>query len=70
MHTPKLYQLQAVDVLTEFLRRSRALGGPAAAFNQLTSERCGGCGDFAGSPYLWNLGSAGPGEPTLSGRGY
>ena len=41
MLTPKLYQLQAVDTLTEFLRRSRALGGPAAAFNQLTNERTG-----------------------------
>jgi type III restriction enzyme len=47
MHTPKLYQLQAVEALTEFLRRSRALGGPAAAFSQLTSERTG-----VGLPYF------------------
>ncbi|MBI4625145.1 MAG: DEAD/DEAH box helicase family protein [Verrucomicrobia bacterium] len=47
MLTPKLYQLQAVEVLTEFLRRSRALGGPAAAFSQLTSERTG-----VGLPYF------------------
>jgi type III restriction enzyme len=47
MLTPKLYQLQAVEVLTEFLRRSRALAGPAAAFSQLTSERTG-----VGLPYF------------------
>lgn len=47
MLTPKLYQLQAVEALTEFLRRSRALGGPAAAFSQLTSERTG-----VGLPYF------------------
>ncbi len=47
MLTPKLYQLQAVEALTEFLRRSRALGGPAAAFSQMTSERTG-----VGLPYF------------------
>ena len=47
MLTPKLYQLQAVETLTEFLRRSRTLGGPAAAFTQLTSERTG-----VGLPYF------------------
>ena len=41
MLTPKLYQIQAVEALTEFLRCSRTLGGPAAAFTQLTSERTG-----------------------------
>ncbi len=47
MLTPKLYQLQAVEALTEFLRRSRAQGGPAVAFTQLTSERTG-----VGLPYF------------------
>ncbi|MBP6507903.1 MAG: DEAD/DEAH box helicase family protein [Opitutaceae bacterium] len=47
MLTPKLYQLQTVEALAEFLRRSRALGGPAAAFSQLTSERTG-----VGLPYF------------------
>ena len=46
MFTPKLYQLQALDALTEFLQRTRALGGPAAAFTQLTHERTG-----VGLPY-------------------
>lgn len=41
MLTPKLYQLQAIETLAEFFRRTRALGGPAAAFNQITSERLG-----------------------------
>jgi len=47
MLTPKLYQFQAIEALTEFLRRSRTLGGPAAAFSQLTSERTG-----VGLPYF------------------
>ena len=47
MLTPKLYQIQAVEALTEFLRCSRTLGGPAAAFTQLTSERTG-----VGLPYF------------------
>ncbi len=63
MLTPKLYQLQAVETLTEFLRRTRALGGPAAAFTQLTSERSGvglpyfnapgfNAAEFVGMPYV------------------
>ena len=47
MLTPKFYQTQTVEVLAEFLRRSRAQGGPAAAFTQLTSERTG-----VGLPYF------------------
>lgn len=63
MLTPKLYQLQAIDTLAEFFRRTRALGGPAAAFNQITSERLGvglnyfnaagfAPADAAGMPYV------------------
>lgn len=47
MLAPKNYQLETVDTLTEFLRRSRALGGPAATFTQITSERTG-----VGLPYF------------------
>lgn len=47
MLAPKNYQLESVATLTEFLRRSRALGGPAAAFTQITSERTG-----VGLPYF------------------
>ena len=46
MLTPKLYQLQTIETLAEFLRRTRELGGPAAAFTQITSERTG-----VGLPY-------------------
>jgi len=63
MLTPKYYQLQAVETLAEFLRRTRALGGPAAAFTQLTSERSGigqpyfnapgfSAPEYAGMPYV------------------
>ncbi len=47
MFIPKLYQLQTIDTLAAFLRRTRELGGPAAAFTQLTSERAG-----VGLPYF------------------
>jgi type III restriction enzyme len=47
MFIPKLYQLQTIDTLAAFLRRTRELGGPAAAFTQLTSERSG-----VGLPYF------------------
>ncbi|HBJ85992.1 MAG TPA: restriction endonuclease subunit R [Verrucomicrobiales bacterium] len=47
MLAPKNYQLETVGTLTEFLRRSRDLGGPAAAFTQITSERTG-----VGLPYF------------------
>lgn len=46
MFIPKLYQLQTIDTLAAFLQRTRELGGPAAAFTQLTSERTG-----VGLPY-------------------
>lgn len=55
MLTPKLYQLQAIETLTEFLRRARELGGPAAAFTQITSERSG-----VGLPYFNAPGFAAP----------
>lgn len=47
MLTPKLYQFQTIETLAEFFRRTRELGGPAAAFTQLTSERTG-----VGLPYF------------------
>ncbi len=47
MLAPKNFQLETVGTLAEFLRRSRALGGPAAAFTQITSERTG-----VGLPYF------------------
>ena len=63
MLTPKLYQLQTIETLAEFLRRTRELGGPAAAFTQITSERTGvglpyynapgfAPADAAGMPYV------------------
>jgi type III restriction enzyme len=62
MLTPKLYQLQAVETLVEFLRRTRVLGGPAAAFTQLTSERSG-----VGLPYF---NAPGFNSPEFSGMPY
>lgn len=47
MFIPKLYQLQTIETLAAFLQRTRELGGPAAAFTQLTSERIG-----VGLPYF------------------
>lgn len=63
MLAPKNYQLETVSTLTDFLRRSRALGGPAAAFTQITSERTGlglpyysapgfEADEFKGMPYV------------------
>ena len=63
MLTPKLYQIQTIETLAEFLRRTRELGGPAAAFTQITSERTGvglpyynapgfAPADAAGMPYV------------------
>lgn len=34
---PKLYQLQAIEVLERFLKRTRELGGPATAFAEITA---------------------------------